>query len=76
MDGQSTATVLAASISAGALVAVFAAKSLAIAVVGAAGFITLGETLDLFESIKVSQLQKFSLKLDPLSPEAVFKQNF
>lgn len=41
MSSQSAATVLAASIIAGALVAVFAAKSLGIAVAGTAGFIAI-----------------------------------
>ena len=41
LSPDNTATVLAASVSAGALVAIFAAKSLGIAIAGAAGFITL-----------------------------------
>lgn len=43
LDKRTTATVLVSSISAGALVAIFAAKSVGIALAGAAGLYAVGE---------------------------------
>ena len=47
LSRKNTATVLAASISAGALVAVFAAKSIGIALAGAVGLVAVGRGLRL-----------------------------